>query len=111
MTLGASPAGAGPGAPHAPADLAGRAPGRRSRTGAVLAVSAAALAAAALYNARRTRKVEREHPPAGRFLDVDGVRLHYLEQGEGPPVVLLHGNVVTVEDWVLSGVQGCSVLR
>jgi pimeloyl-ACP methyl ester carboxylesterase len=44
------------------------------------------------------------HPPAGRFVDVDGVRLHYLERGEGPPVVLLHGNVVTVEDWVLSGV-------
>jgi pimeloyl-ACP methyl ester carboxylesterase len=70
----------------------------------VLAASAAALAAAALYNTYRARQVERRHPPAGRFLEVDGVRLHYLERGEGPPVVLLHGNVVTAEDWALSGV-------
>jgi pimeloyl-ACP methyl ester carboxylesterase len=74
------------------------------RTAAVLAGTAAALAGLAVYNTLRTRQVEREHPPAGRFLDVDGVRLHYLERGEGPPVVLLHGNVVTAEDWALSGV-------
>ena len=75
-----------------------------SRTGTILAASAAALAAAAVYNVYRTRKVEHDHPPAGRFVTVEGVRLHYLEQGEGPPVVLLHGNVVTAEDWVWSGV-------
>ena len=74
------------------------------RAGAVLAAAAAALGAAALYNSYRTRQVERRHPPAGRFVEVDGVRLHYLEQGAGPPVVLIHGNVVTAEDWVLSGV-------
>src|SRR3954452_10506979 len=77
---------------------------KRSRTGAVLAPSAAVLAASALLNAYLARRAEREHPPAGRFVEVDGVRLHYLERGEGPPVVLLHGNVVTAEDWVLSGV-------
>ncbi|WP_223861852.1 alpha/beta fold hydrolase, partial [Geminicoccus harenae] len=75
-----------------------------SRTGKILAASAAALAMAALYNIYRSRQVERQHPPAGRFIDVDGVRLHYLERGEGTPVVLLHGNVVTAEDWILSGV-------
>ena len=62
------------------------------------------LAAAAVYNIYRTRKVERDHPPSGQFITVDGVRLHYLEKGEGPPVVLIHGNVVTAEDFVLSGV-------
>ena len=25
-----------------------------------------------------------------RFVDVDGIRTHYLEAGEGPTVVLLH---------------------
>src|ERR1700735_4103796 len=25
-----------------------------------------------------------------RFIEVDGMRTHYLEAGEGPPVVLLH---------------------
>ena len=47
--------------------------------------------------------MERRNPPQGQFIDVDGVRLHYLEQGEGPPVVLLHGNVVTAEDFAYSG--------
>src|SRR3954449_9570700 len=75
-----------------------------SRTGTVLAATAAALGAAALYNSYRTRQVERRHPPAGRFIEIDGVRLHYLERGAGTPVVLIHGNVVTAEDWVLSGV-------
>ena len=74
------------------------------KAGTALLAGAAALAAAALWNNARARRAEREHPPRGRFLEVDGVRLHYLERGEGPPVVLLHGNVVTAEDWVLSGV-------
>src|SRR4051794_17869250 len=39
---------------------------KRSRTGAVLAASAAALAASALLNAYLARRAEREHPPAGR---------------------------------------------
>jgi len=26
-----------------------------------------------------------------RYLDYDGLRLHYLDEGEGPPVLLLHG--------------------
>ena len=75
-----------------------------SRAGVVLGTAAAALGAAALYNSYHTRQIERRHPPAGRFVEVDGVRLHYLEQGTGTPVVLLHGNVVTAEDWILSGV-------
>jgi pimeloyl-ACP methyl ester carboxylesterase len=86
------PAGSGP-----------RAPGW-SRTGTVLGAAAAALGAAALYNSYRTRQVERRHPPAGRFVEVDGLRLHHLERGAGTPVVLIHGNVVTAEDWILSGV-------
>lgn len=79
-------------------------PPRASRTGTILVASAAALAAAALFNTWRSRKAEREHPPSGRFVTVDGVRLHYIERGEGTPVVLLHGNIVTAEDYVWSGV-------
>jgi pimeloyl-ACP methyl ester carboxylesterase len=39
----------------------------------------------------------------GRFLEVDGVRLHVLDRGEGPPLVLLHGNGTMIEDFVSSG--------
>lgn len=38
------------------------------------------------------RAARREFPPAGGFVDVDGVRLHYVERGAGPAVALLHGN-------------------
>jgi pimeloyl-ACP methyl ester carboxylesterase len=74
-----------------------------SRASAILVATAATLGAMAAYNVYRARKAEREHPPTGRFVTVNGVRLHYLERGEGPPVVLLHGNVVTAEDFRTSG--------
>ena len=77
---------------------------KTSRTNAILIATAASLAAMTAYNIYRARKAEREHPPTGRFVTVDGVRLHYIEKGEGPPVVLLHGNVVTAEDFQTSGV-------
>lgn len=64
---------------------------------------AAALAAAAAWNTARAFRAEREHPPLGRFVEIDGVRLHFLERGSGPPVVLLHGNIVSAEDFIWSG--------
>jgi pimeloyl-ACP methyl ester carboxylesterase len=33
-----------------------------------------------------------EFPPLGTFVDAGGTRLHYVERGSGPAVVLLHGN-------------------
>ncbi len=42
---------------------------------------AAALGGAALYNRAQARRAERENPPVGRFLEVDGTRLHYLDEG------------------------------
>lgn len=40
---------------------------------------------------RIARDAERSVPPAGRFIAVDGARLHYLEAGQGRPVLFLHG--------------------
>ena len=32
------------------------------------------------------------YPFEGRYLDRQGLRYHYLDEGEGPPVVMVHGN-------------------
>lgn len=69
-------------------------------TGAALA---AGFAFAYMFVKTKTVLVERSDPPAGKFVEVDGVRLHYLERGTGPTIVLLHGNGVMADDFQLSG--------
>jgi pimeloyl-ACP methyl ester carboxylesterase len=66
-------------------------------------VAAGALAATALLNRHLAKKAEHDNPPTGQFLEVDGVRLHYVERGSGEPLVLLHGNGSMIEDFVSSG--------
>jgi pimeloyl-ACP methyl ester carboxylesterase len=67
------------------------------------AAGAAVLAGAGFLVHKRAARAEREYPPLGRFMTVDDVRLHYLDEGSGPPLVLLHGLGSMVEDFVLSG--------
>jgi pimeloyl-ACP methyl ester carboxylesterase len=69
---------------------------------ALLAFLTGALGAAAFVRVR-TRIAERAHRLRGGFLDVDGVRLHYLERGSGTPLVLVHGLGSMIDDFVLSG--------
>jgi len=57
----------------------------------------------AIVNRWLARKAERRNPPMGRFITIDGVRLHYIERGTGTPLVLLHGNGSMVEDFQSSG--------
>lgn len=75
-----------------------------SRGGVAGGVAAALLGGSAVFNSASARRAEADHPPAGSFIEVDGVRLHYLERGSGRPVVLLHGNGVTLQDYEASGV-------
>jgi pimeloyl-ACP methyl ester carboxylesterase len=70
----------------------------------VLALAAAAAAAAALWNRHKAKQAERANPPIGRFVEIDGVRLHYTDTGHGPCVVVLHGNTVPLQDFEASGV-------
>ena len=78
--------------------LSSRAPGGL-RIAALLGL--AGLAASLLYVKSKVRSAEREHPPQGRFIEVDGVRLHYVECGEGPALVLLHGNGLMSDEFDL----------
>ena len=39
----------------------------------------------------RTQATETAFPPVGQFADITGGRVHYVQKGKGPHVVLLHG--------------------
>ena len=74
------------------------------KTAPIWAAAGVCLAAVAAGVALSARRSESEHPPSGKFLEADGVRVHYTDVGSGPPVVLLHGNGVTAVDWSVSGI-------
>jgi pimeloyl-ACP methyl ester carboxylesterase len=67
------------------------------------AATVGALAISALVNRHLAKNAENDNPPAGQFLEVNGVRLHYVERGSGAPLVLLHGNGSMIQDFESSG--------
>ena len=44
-----------------------------------------------LFTAWTAHQVEANLPPCGKFIDIDGVRLHYVDKGRGPVLLLIHG--------------------
>lgn len=48
--------------------------------------------------------VQTSASPKDQYFDAEGVRLHYTEQGEGEPIVLIHGFALNVDRWHSSGV-------
>lgn len=63
-----------------------------------------ALGAMAAVVKYKTKQVERENPPLGKFIEVEGIRLHYVEEGTGEPLVLIHGNGTMAQDYQISTV-------
>jgi pimeloyl-ACP methyl ester carboxylesterase len=57
----------------------------------VLAATVLIVGALVLFTAWTAFRVEKALPPLGRFMEVDGTRIHYFDQGEGPAIVLVHG--------------------
>jgi pimeloyl-ACP methyl ester carboxylesterase len=49
------------------------------------------LAGLALFSAWTARQVEKRLPPHGHFIEVDGARIHFLDEGAGPTLLLIHG--------------------
>jgi hypothetical protein len=68
----------------------------------IVGAALAALAVSAFVNHRLDRWAERDNPPAGKFVNVEGVRVHYVERGQGEPLELLQGNGSMIHDFVTS---------
>ena len=61
---------------------------------ALLIVAAVVLSvplALVVFNGVLARRAEAMVPAVGRYVTVDGVRLHYLDEGSGPAVLMIHG--------------------
>ncbi|RTM08948.1 MAG: alpha/beta hydrolase [Hyphomicrobiales bacterium] len=56
-----------------------------------LVVAVLVLLALMLATWRIAAKAERLVPACGKFVEIDGNRIHYVEEGEGRPIVFLHG--------------------
>lgn len=56
-----------------------------------------------LANLLLARQAERRHPPIGEILTLGKARVHALRQGEGPPIVLIHGNGSLMQDFQVAG--------
>lgn len=83
-------------------DRSGRTPRpmRPRRLYLVLVLLAAVLfVAGCLITRLDTRAAEQRFPPRGSFVHASPARLHYLEAGSGPTIVLLHGAFGTSEDF------------
>ena len=75
----------------------------------LLAKALGALVASALLAFGVAALIYRDHPaaevearwavPPSQFIVIDGVRLHYRDEGSGPPVVLLHANYASLFMW------------
>ena len=68
----------------------------------ILAILLAYFLAMVIHAELFRRRVEKKYPPRGKFVTVDGIRLHYVEKGSGHPVVFLHGDAGSSYDFVLS---------
>jgi len=66
-------------------------------------IAVVGLAGAFAFNRWSAAASESQTPPPGNFVEVDGVRLHYIDRGKGSPIVLIHGNGSLVQDFTVSG--------
>src|ERR1044072_490398 len=76
-----------------------------------LTLGAAAALASAAFVQQRAWRAERDSPPLGRIVEVDGARVHYLERGRGTPLVMLHGNGSMLQELRLSGLYELAAAR
>jgi pimeloyl-ACP methyl ester carboxylesterase len=44
-----------------------------------------------MIGALLTPRIERAVPPIGTFIDLEGERIHYIDRGSGPAIMMIHG--------------------
>jgi pimeloyl-ACP methyl ester carboxylesterase len=42
----------------------------------------------------------------GKYAILGGVKVHYIDRGQGQPIVLLHGGTSSLDSWIDSGAVG-----
>ena len=65
-------------------------------------VIAVALIVVQVFAVKRERDAAANYPPTGQIIDVDGVRVHAVQVGKGPDVVLLHGASGSTRDFTFA---------
>lgn len=53
-------------------------------------------------NMKTNTAAQSQTPPSGKFIDVDGTRVHYQIEGSGPDLVLIHGAGGSLRDFTFS---------
>ena len=51
-----------------------------------------------LYTLNFVKLTEKAYPPLGEFVEVDGIKLHYIKKGSGPSLVIIHGASSSLRD-------------
>jgi pimeloyl-ACP methyl ester carboxylesterase len=68
--------------------------------GVLVAYAVSVLAAIWVYRDIPADVLEARYmSPDSRFLNIDGVRMHYRDEGSGPPIVLIHANFASLIGW------------
>jgi len=70
--------------------------------GTVLLVLVAVFGGLYAYTLWFASQTESRFPPLGQFVEVEGTKLHYVDKGEGVPVVLVHGASGNMRDFATS---------
>ncbi|PCH70206.1 MAG: alpha/beta hydrolase, partial [Rhodobacteraceae bacterium] len=54
------------------------------------------------FVSQQEKLAEKNYPPQGQFIDVDGTRIHAVVMGSGPDLVLIHGSSGSTRDMTFS---------
>lgn len=65
----------------------------------VIGTALAFLLTSYFQSQRKEKRAESAYPPMGQFVDVDGLRIHAVVDGEGPDLVMIHGSSGSTRDF------------